>query len=111
MHKKSDYYTSPDNYRDIDGNMKTFNYIDHDSKTKVSMSTDTSSFNEKEYRKDLLERILDIEAVYCPIEFQDFVVRGDVENITWNEIMLSDEGILIDKLRTLCVILENRINK
>lgn len=28
--KKSDYYNPPTNYRDIDGNMKTFTYVDHD---------------------------------------------------------------------------------
>lgn len=34
--RKADHFTAADNYRDIDGNMKTFKTIDYDVKTSIS---------------------------------------------------------------------------
>jgi hypothetical protein len=37
MHdKKSDHYTSAKNYTDLDGNTKSFDFVDHDVKTKIA---------------------------------------------------------------------------
>lgn len=75
--KKSDYYTSPDNYSDL-GQMKTFTNIDHDVKTSisphVSEKIDYVAFF-KEYRKDLVKRITSIPASVCPWPFMDFTNR------------------------------------
>jgi hypothetical protein len=66
-------------------------------------------YNEKEYRQYLISRILDQPASICHEWFQDFTVRGEGKGIVeWNEKMLSDVGIPINRLRDLCVILENK---
>lgn len=97
-------------YTDLDGQSKQFTYIDHDKKSKVSLHNekiDKSFF--KDYRSGLVERILSITAAICPEEYYDFTVRGENRNvITWNENMLKDEGVGLDRLRNLCVLLENK---
>jgi len=111
--KKSDFHTAPQNYQDVDG-MKTFTVIDHDVKSKmygkVSMKIDEYNEFLKQYRKELIERILAIPAVFCPEPFQSFVIRNaDSPTIQWNEVMLRDEGVTQDNLRNLCIMLENSI--
>lgn len=116
MDKKSDHYTSAKNYTDLDGQSKSFTFIDHDKKTKVS----TGKVTKKElaaikdanraYKKFVIENILDIPASICPYEYQDFTVRGEgVSAILWNESMIRDEGLDIVKLTSLLNILENRL--
>ena len=62
-----------------------------------------------EYRKNLLQRITDLQASLCPLPFVDYTVRGDTNNvITWNISMLTEKGVPIYQLRDLCVMLENR---
>ena len=62
----------------------------------------------KQYRIDLQQRVLDIPASLCTEIYHDFIVRGDNSIITWNKTMIEDEGFLLDRLRDLTVILENR---
>lgn len=102
-------------YIDNDGNRRQFTYIDHDPKTKISGSVTTDK--EKEtikdslslYRKELVQRILDVPASLCPIEFSEFTLRGESQSvIQWNEKMLSDDGMTINRLRDLCTIVERR---
>jgi len=100
-------------YTDNDGQTKQFTYIDHDKKTTISAAVskkeDFTSFF-KQYREELIERIIHVPAVYCPMEYQDFTnSRGEnVTTITWNTQMLSDEGLQISRLRGLAVMLENK---
>jgi hypothetical protein len=103
-------------YMDNDGMSKQFTYIDHDKKTKISKLNSSEQEMErikqelKDYRVDLQERILKIPASLAPDIYYDFTVRGaNLTEITWNEKMIKDEGLDLDRLRTLAVILENTI--
>lgn len=99
-------------YTDIDGNRKQFTIIDHDKKTKISagISEKVNSTFFADYRKELIERILHVSASLCPMEYQDFTNnRGEnVTVITWNEKMLRDSGLGVDRLRGLATLLENK---
>lgn len=112
--RKSQHYTSAQNYVDNDGLSKTFTMIDHDKKIKKSMLTggniDEIKQSLKEYRKDLQNRILAIPASLCHEWYHDFTLRGaDSPVVKWNETMIRNEGIDLDRLRSLAVILENTI--
>lgn len=64
-----------------------------------------------DYRNELIHRVLCIPASLCPFEFVDFTLRGESQSvIKWNETMIQDAGFDINKLRELCVILENRMD-
>ena len=61
------------------------------------------------YRDSLVDRIMLIPASICPEIFSDFVIRGEgKKQIVWNETMLRDNGMDINRLREICVILENK---
>ena len=111
--RKADYVGNHGgSYTDNDGMSKQFTVIDHDKKTKISTGKqekeDFTAFF-IQYRKELINRILDIPASLCPIEYQDFTVRGDQATIvTWNQKMITDKGFDTWRLRNLAVILENR---
>jgi hypothetical protein len=113
--KKSDHYTSATHYKDLDGNMKAFTFVDHDIKPGgATHSITDEEISEakkqlKEFRKTSIERILVIPASLCPQWFTDFTVRGDVGEVKWNEEMLRDEGLPLDRIRDLKIMLENRL--
>lgn len=65
-------------------------------------------FNEMEYRKTLIARIVDLPASICHEWFQDFTTHGEKKTIEWNTDMLIDNGVPISQLRDLCVVLENK---
>lgn len=100
-------------YTDDSGMSKQFTYVDHDPKIKISGSVTTDK--EKEtiksslllYKKELVQRILDVSASFCPIEFSEFTLRT-TSKIEWNKKMLSDNGMSIDRLRDICTIVERR---
>lgn len=108
----NDKYNPPDNYRDLDGNMKTFTYIDYSKKQKKSMYIEEG--NPKELLRlakiDMQDDILKLPASLFPKEFEEFIIR-DVPNqlIKWNEIMIRDEGTPFNTLRNLKVLTENRL--
>lgn len=102
-------------YTDIEGNRRQFTVIDHDPKTKISGSVTTDKEKQiikeglSDYRKELIERILAIPASLCPLEFSEFKLVGDSQSvILWNEKMVRDEGMTVNRLRDLCTILERR---
>ena len=102
-------------YTDNDGMRRQFTYIDHDPKTKISGSITTDKEQEaikvslNSYKQDLVQRILDIPASLCPIEFGEFTLRGDSQSVIgWNEKMLRDEGMTTLRLRDLAVMLESK---
>jgi len=66
-------------------------------------------YNEKEYKNQLVDRILEIPASICPDIFNDFTLRGEGRSVVaWNETMLRDSGVPTSRLRDMCVILENK---
>jgi hypothetical protein len=115
--KKSDHYNPPTNYKSIDGNMKTFTYVDHDKKTKISTSrTSEEEINRinkelADYKESLINEILSLPASLCPLTYHDFTIKGEgVKEIKWNEAMLKDPGMEIERLRTIKVMIENRMS-
>lgn len=112
------YYNPPANYHDPDGQLKTFTYRDLDKK-KIPMGTVVTpeelkeiKESEKTYKEQLIERILAVNAAFCPLEYSDYTVRGaNVTQLTWNETMLRDSGVGTQILRDLVVILENRVEQ
>lgn len=104
-------------YTDMNGMTKQFTYIDHDKKTKISTNKMTDKEKKKvstdlsAYRVSLQDRILCIPASVCPWEFHDFTIRNEkTPEILWNEVMVRDEGISIDRLRELCTLTERRFD-
>ena len=115
--EKAKHYTSAQTYKDEDGNMKNFTMIDHSVKTTIGGSPklnqeelDEISSQRRIHRAELCERILSIPASLCPLDFDDFIVRGEgLSKIQWNEEMIKDEGMDPIKRQFLCNILENRL--
>lgn len=90
--------------------------IDYDVKPKLTMPiTDGDVDDAKkvmvEYRKELVDRILELPASNTAPEFYDFTLRGQTaQSITWNATMLRDPGLSIDRLRTICTLTERMNN-
>lgn len=118
MHdKKSDHVGNHGGaYVDNDGMSKQFTYVDHDVKTKIS--TTVMSDREKtklkdelaSYRTGLILKITISPPSLCPEIFQDFTLRGQgKEKIEWNEKMLQDPGLPMQKLVDMWTLLSKRI--
>ena len=107
MDKKGNYYTSPDNYTDIDGNLKTFTYIDHDKKTSISMSTETEEEREerKKNHKTLLQQTID-EIIEFPAIYAAYPEDDMLKAHLFNEIINSEDGVKWDIpiLKEICMI-------
>jgi hypothetical protein len=97
-------------YTDVDGMTKQFTMIDHDTKTTIAsgISDKVDKDWQKKYKASLIQRITDLPASLCPEPFADYTVRGDTKIITWNIDMLIDNGNPVNRLRDLCVMLENK---
>lgn len=101
-------------YVDQSGMTRQFTYIDHDIKPKMSnyMPEETIeqlNENRKQYRNDLIERILSLPAVYCSPVFQDgFTTRGDKDVVEWNAPMLRDNGIPTERLSSIYTLSSKR---
>lgn len=98
-------------YTDQDGLSRQFTYIDHDKKTKISTNIGTENVTPaiKEYRADLIKRIIDLPPSICPDVFRDFTIRGeDLKKIEWNTDMLIDPGVPLNMLRDICSLTENK---
>lgn len=119
MHdKKSDHVGNHGGaYVDNDGMSKQFTYVDHDVKTKIAT---TPSLSEKErmrlademktYRTGLILKITISPPSLCPDIFQDFTLRGkERTNIEWNEQMLQDPGLPLQKLIDIWTLLSKRV--
>lgn len=52
----NDKYNPPDNYEDLDGQMKTFTYIDYSRKIKVFLTKDTPFNARMEFMFNLIEK-------------------------------------------------------
>jgi hypothetical protein len=114
--KKSDHVGNHGGrYTDIDGHTKQFTYVDHDVKTSISTTKlspedkDALKDEVSRYRTNLILRILTLPPSMCPEIFQDFTIRGeDVENILWNETMIQDPGLPLQKLVDLKTFIEKK---
>lgn len=110
----NDQYNPPDNYRDLDGNMRTFTYIDYSKKPKKSMYMKDEDLDPKEALRlakiEMQDEILALPASLFPMEFEEFIIR-DVPNqiIKWNEPMVRDDGVPFNTLRNLKVLTQNRL--
>lgn len=109
--RPSDYVTSHQNYRDIEGMSRTFTMIDHDKKTTViTGSSDFEKEWESKFRAELIERIVQVSPSICPEDFSEFKVRGeDLKKIEWDTDKLLEKSTGVWRLRDLCVVLENRV--
>lgn len=114
--EKAKHLTAATNYSDIDGNMKTFTHIDYDLKSRMATyhpSDDEKRDNAealKQYHLDLISRLMATPASTAPDLFYDFTIRGEgKKTIEWNEVMLRDPGMSLDKIRDMALHME-RIN-
>jgi len=116
MHDKlSDYVGNHGgSYVDGDGNTRQFTYVDHDIQPNLYPVITKNEVEEakkmvKEIREEYISYILSSPASLCPPMFTDYTVRGDISTIQWNEKMLRDEGVPLDKIRDIKILLEKRI--
>lgn len=90
---KKDYYTSATHYKDEDGNMKNFTFIDHDIKTSIGVlieGEDNKRAREAwmtKYKEESIAEILVMPPISCPAHVIDTYIIRDVEQnkLRWNE--------------------------
>lgn len=113
--KKSDYVGNHGGaYTDADGMSRQFTYVDHDKKSKMTITTSKEDISEakrqlKEFRDDTVKAILSLPPSAVPELFHIFTIRGK-DGIRWDENMVKDPSIDIWKLRTLLGFTEERAN-
>lgn len=100
-------------YTDINGASRQFTYVDHDKKIKMGGTITKEEISQakedlKSYKVSLIERLLNLPPSACPDIFQDYVQR-DGSSILWNEKMIRDEGVPLNTLQSICVLIENKI--
>lgn len=99
-------------YVDNTGLTKQFVTIDHDKKVRIASmnSTKLEKNWQDKYRTSLMERLLAMSASLAPVAFSQVTIRGEaVTTIQWNKEELNK--LETDKLRTLCVLCENKLKK
>lgn len=86
--------------------------------TKISTTVITQPDGRKirqqvvKYRLSLISRILSVPSALAGERYLDFVNRDfDTKTITWNEPMIKNEGLSLDNLRDMAVILEKRLDE
>ena len=107
--KKSKFHTSAEVYRDIDGNMRKFDFIDHDPKTSIATSGPADKDYMVTYRKSLIDKITNVSASLCPGIFMSYTLRGEA-GIRWNITMLQDNGIPIERLQDIWNMMSNKMD-
>jgi hypothetical protein len=108
-------HTSAQHYRDLDGNMRNFTVVDHDPKTKISVPSNEGVDLKKaleDYREETIQKILAAPAVYCPMIFADYTIRGEQAGgqIIWNEPMLRNQGVPLNQLTDIYTLLSNTLD-
>lgn len=98
-------------YSDMDGNVKQFTYVDHDPKPTASayIAEDKEKIIQKlkDYRDRLVDRIIEVDPEHSADVHQDYVRRG-TQGIEWDELMLRDGGMTLDRLRDVYILAENK---
>lgn len=100
------------NYRDNEGQMRTFTEIDHDIKPTINT---TVGLNREELDKALKadrmlyhDKILSLPASACPSIFDDFRTKDD-EKISWNREMITDASIPFEQLYNIYTLTSKRV--
>lgn len=110
--KKGDYYNPPSEYQDLDGNWKTFTYVDHDkhtSRTQLGRESPETLDAKKieierireelrQYRENRIKEILSLPPAPLIEENDSFlnkvllaeIILRDSEPVTWNEKILRE---------------------
>lgn len=104
------------NYKDLDGNTKSFTVINHDPKPTMNMYNPTQEEKKEvqlslsEYKKSLQDYILGEHASLCPTPLQPtFIIRGEnINEFKWNVKAVTDEGVSLDTLRDLSNLVQRR---
>lgn len=104
-------HTSPKQYTDLNGNVRSFTVVDHDRRTEVSSGKLNKPIEEvhkemESHRENLIVKILALPASVCPLFF-NCTIRGEVESITWNENLI--RSLPDDKLRDIHTIITNKL--
>lgn len=97
--RKSDHYTSAQHYRDLDGNSKSFTFVDHDVKTSISVTSSTKEEVEELKRQivkdteNSINAILALPAVNAlrdPHGMYESLIKRNMEKgvIEWDEEMV-----------------------
>lgn len=108
------HLTKGSNYEDRDGQIKTFTTVDWSKKTKIStQDIDMGQVRKelREYRDKVLERIFSINPFFAGEEYRLYLVVVETpegKKFEWNKKMLMDEGVDIDNLARMVVLLESR---
>lgn len=110
--RKADHFTAADNYRDIDGNMKTFTTIDYDTKTTIGttkpmVKSEVGKLKDemKRYKEETILEILAMPAVNAlrmdsSGRFESLVHRNEEKGvIEWNESVVRAMLDINDDLR------------
>lgn len=110
--KKGDYYNPPSDYQDLDGNWKTFTYIDHDkhiSRTQSGRETEEALLAKEarlkearealaSYKESLIKEILALPACNVRKDNDGFMNQVMLEEVlikssspmTWNEKIIRE---------------------
>lgn len=110
--KKGDYYNPPSDYQDMDGNWRTFTYIDHDKHTSRTQSgretpevlaekrkrLEEIRENLRQYRESRIQEILSLSPAPLVKEDDSFInkvllaeiIIRDSEPVTWNEKIIRE---------------------
>ena len=122
--KKGDYYNPPSAYTDLDGNLKTFTYIDHDRHTSYvdSMARETEETRKAREQELIIlnksiseEREKSINAILSlpAISFlqsrntfaEDCIIRDQEKGIIWDENFI--RGFLLTRPDMIHTILNS----
>lgn len=106
---KSAAFEQDRSYDDMEGNVKNFTIRDYSKKIKVAMSGEKIDFDQyfKQYRAEVLERIFDVDAKYGIPEHDKYVLPT-FNGYEWDIAMLKDEGVLIDELMRIVILVERK---
>lgn len=108
--KKSEHYTSAEVYRDLDGNHKTFTYIDHDKKIRIAAGEPLTEDQLTSLKESVssqidnsIEEILALPALSAATPdglYEEFVTRDmSKQRIVWQEEMVRDACRINHNLR------------
>lgn len=99
--RKSDHYTSAQHYRDLDGNSKSFTFVDHDVKPSISVMSSSKEEIENlkkeisEHTENSIKAILSMPAVNALNDsngMYSHLVKRNIEKgiIEWDEDVVAN---------------------
>lgn len=112
-HKKGKFEAAQ-HYRDLDGNSKSFTYVNHDSKGTTTLYNTTEEEKEEIFkqlqadRKRLEDNILKEDGTLCPFPLQGIYTVVVGERRVWKEETIRDKGVSFDTILTIWNLVEKR---